>query len=387
MLQPAATDGSVRLPYLRAANVQPDGELVLDDLSSMWFKPAEVVHLTLQEDDVVVVEGGQGGFGRAAHVAADVTGVGFQNSINRIRPSDGADGRFITYYLLALRESGYIRAFSNVVSMPHLTAEKLAALPAPVPPRSEQRAIADYLDRETAQIDTLIEEQQRLLVLAAERETAVRDEMLDRLDWSVPLRSISDFIQTGPFGSQLKSSDYVADGVPVINPSHISGGRIEPSEGVAVDSAKAALLSRHRLAEKDLIVARRGELGRAAVVDGRSVGFICGTGSALIRPRQDRVETNFLGLVFQARRLREALLLSSVGSTMHNLNADILGALRVPVPPLGVQQEFLSAIDDRLARYQALDGAGRRMIELSSERRAALITAAVTGQIEIEAAA
>ncbi|WLS48872.1 restriction endonuclease subunit S [Micromonospora profundi] len=71
----------------------------------------------------------------------------------------------MAFYLIALRASGFIRAYSNVVSMPHLTAEKLARIPMPLPHLEEQRAIADYLDRETARIDTLIEEQQRLIAM------------------------------------------------------------------------------------------------------------------------------------------------------------------------------------------------------------------------------
>jgi type I restriction enzyme, S subunit len=150
MLQSTDSGGDVNAPYLRAANVQPNGVLALDDVSEMWFGKAELEQLSIKAGDVVVVEGGQGGFGRAAYVSEDLLGWGFQNSINRLRPISDFDGRFITYYLIALRASGFIRAYADVVSMPHLTAEKLASIPIPLPPLPKQRAIADYLDRETA---------------------------------------------------------------------------------------------------------------------------------------------------------------------------------------------------------------------------------------------
>ncbi|MFD5330186.1 restriction endonuclease subunit S, partial [Streptomyces sp. NPDC127092] len=91
---------------------------------------------------------------------------------------------------IAIRASGFIRAYSNVVSMPHLTAEKLARIPMPLPTLEEQRAISDYLDRETARIDTLIEEQQRLMEMLRERRQAVIESAVGRgLDPAAPMRS------------------------------------------------------------------------------------------------------------------------------------------------------------------------------------------------------
>jgi type I restriction enzyme S subunit len=172
MLQSSASEGDVLADYMRAANVQPDGVLKLEP-KQMWFRPGELDVLDLRRGDVVVVEGGVGGFGRAAYLDHDLEGWGFQNSINRLRPRGGTDGRFIAYYLIALRTAGFIERYCNVVSMPHLTAEKLAAIPIPIPPFDEQRRIADYLDEQTAKIDTLIEESERFIELARERRAAL----------------------------------------------------------------------------------------------------------------------------------------------------------------------------------------------------------------------
>lgn len=387
MLQSKDSGDDVFAPYMRAANVQPDGVLALDDVSEMWFGSAELAQLSLQGGDVVVVEGGQGGFGRAAFLPKELGGWGFQNSINRLRPNEAIDGRFLAYYLIALRASGFIHAYCNVVSMPHLTAEKLARVPVPLPPGSGQRAIADYLDHETAQIDTLIAKQEQLIATLRERRSSVHELAFSDLDWSVPLRSAVSLIQTGPFGSQLKSDEYEPGGIPVINPSHIVAGHIAPDPNVAISPAKAANLARHEFLQGDIVAARRGELGRCAVVSSRESGYICGTGSALIRPRPDRLHSGYLALAYRSRRNREALGLASVGSTMDNVNADIIGALRMPVPPLEVQHTILASLDEQTARIDALIAKTERFIELSKERRAALITAAVTGQIDVQASA
>lgn len=382
MLQPKPTDGSVKLPYLRAANVQPDGELVLDDLRSMFFRPSEVEELTLRTDDVVVVEGGQGGFGRAAHVAEDLSDLGFQNSINRVRPYSNADGRFITYYLLALRAADYIRAFSNVVSMPHLTAEKLAALPAPVPPLPEQRAIADYLDRETAQIDTLIEEQQALSALQSERRTAV----LARAFSDPPthsLRRTIELAQTGPFGTQLSSEEYVVNGVPVVNPSHIVANRISPDPAVSVSLEKAGHLSRHQMSVGDIVLARKGGVDKAALVDAESDGFVCGSDSMLLRASPG-TDPTYLWWFLQSPTAHHQLDYWSVGATVAGLNQNTISKIMLPLPDLDLQRQTAAELEAAVRTIDQLDAETLRMQTLARERRSALITAAVTGQIDVK---
>jgi type I restriction enzyme S subunit len=383
MLQSKDSGGDVDAPYMRAANVQPDGVLALDDVNEMWFRKVELEQLSIQAGDVVVVEGGQGGFGRAAYVDEDLLGWGFQNSINRLRPIDDFDGRFIAFYLIALRASGFIRAYANVVSMPHLTSEKLARIPIPVPPLDEQRAIADYLDREAARIDTLIEEQRRLIEMLRERRWAVVERGVALLGWDTPLKAVALLIQTGPFGSQLKSDEYEDGGIPVINPSHIIASEVVPDPRIAVSAEKATQLARHTLEEGDLVAARRGDLGRCAVVRPSAAGFLCGTGSALVRLDQTRVDPSFVAMVFSSRRNRDALPLASVGSTMDNLNSDIIGALRVPVPPPDEQRRLATEMEGTTAKVDTLIAETERFIELARERRAVLITAAVTGQIDV----
>jgi type I restriction enzyme S subunit len=383
MLQSNDSGSDVRAPYMRAANVQPDGVLALDDVNEMWFGDAELAQLSIRAGDVVVVEGGQGGFGRAAYVDEDLPGWGFQNSISRLRPFGDFDARFIAFYLIALRASGFIRAYCNVVSMPHLTAEKLARIPMPLPHLEDQRAIADYLDPETARIDTLIEEQQRLIEMLRERRWAVVERGVALLDWNTPFKTVATLIQTGPFGSQLKSDEYEDGGIPVINPSHIVAGEVVPDPRIAVSAEKAEQLARHRLEEGDLIAARRGDLGRCAVIGPSAAGFLCGTGSALVRLDRVRVDPSFTAIVFSSRRNRDALALASVGSTMENLNSDILGALRVPVPPLDEQRRLTAELEQATAKIEALIAETERFVELALERRSALITAAVTGQINV----
>jgi type I restriction enzyme S subunit len=253
----------------------------------------------------------------------------------------------------------------------------------PLPDVSTQRAIADYLERETARIDTLIKEQELLIEMLRERRWAVVERSVALLGWNTPFKAVAVLIQTGPFGSQLKSDEYEEGGTPIINPSHIVAGEVRHDQRIAVGADKARELARHALEEGDLVASRRGELGRCAVVGTSAAGFLCGTGSALIRLDRTVIEPSFAALVFGSRRNRDALALASVGSTMDNLNSDIIGSLRIPVPTLEEQRQLVVEVKQATAKIDKLIAETERFIEIARERRAALITAAVTGQIDV----
>jgi len=174
MIQPSPkTETDFEAPYLRAANVQPNGVLALDDVKKMWFNESELRSLDVRSGDVVVVEGGIGGFGRAAYVEKDLPGFGYQNSINRIRPSESEDGRYLTYLLLTARHAGFIHAYCTGVSMPHLTAEKLAAINVPLPARSTQTEISDRLDAQISKLNALSDKASAVIANLSERRSAL----------------------------------------------------------------------------------------------------------------------------------------------------------------------------------------------------------------------
>lgn len=174
MLQPAPrSKADEEAPYLRAANVQPLGRLDLTSKKSMWFSTSELKKLDLLRGDVVIVEGGVGGYGRAAYLSDNLVGWSFQNSIVRLRPRIGFSGKFLTYAFLHLRTAGYISMTASVSSMPHFTAEKVEATTLAWPNTDEQQAIAAYLDQETAKVDAAIADAQEAVTLSKERRAAL----------------------------------------------------------------------------------------------------------------------------------------------------------------------------------------------------------------------
>jgi type I restriction enzyme S subunit len=177
---------------------------------------------------------------------------------------------------------------------------------------------------------------------------------------------------TGPFGSVIHKEDYVDGGVPLINPSHMIGGRISYNPAVSVSSSMAVQLGAYRLTTGDVVLARRGEVGRYALVTDREDGWLCGTGSFFVK-LHDACNREFLGLILEDPDLRLHLLGESVGSTMTNLNQRILIETPMALPPLAEQSRIVT----RVAQLRRLCADLRQRLSASQSTQAHLAEALV----------
>jgi type I restriction enzyme S subunit len=165
-------------------------------------------------------------------------------------------------------------------------------------------------------------------------------------DWqSKKLIEISAAISTGPFGSMLHKSDYSDRGVPLVNPINVVGDRIVPDQSKLISKGTKQRLAGYVLAEGDIVVARRGEIGRCAVVGPNESGWICGTGSFFIRPLAS-TDSRFLAHLIRSPSYREKLEQASTGTTMKNLSNLALRDLVVEIPRLPEQRRIVGILDD-----------------------------------------
>lgn len=173
-------------------------------------------------------------------------------------------------------------------------------------------------------------------------------------DWDVrKLGDVATF-RTGPFGSALHKSDYTNDGVPVVNPMHIINGQIVPSQWMTITEFAATKLSEFRLKPYEIIIGRRGDMGRCAVVMQEHTGWLCGTGSMIVRPLSG-IDADFLQRVLSSPSVVSAIEDTSVGTTMINLNQATLSGLVIQVPPLREQEAIAEALSDADALIEALE--------------------------------
>jgi len=286
-------------------------------------------------------------------------------------------------------------------------------LPCLVPPLPEQHAITRYLDHVDRRIRRYIRAKQRLIALLEEQKQAVIHQAVtgqidvrtgrpypaykpSGVEWlgdvpehwaEVAVGQVAESLQTGPFGSQLHASDYVEDGIPVINPLHLRGGQICADSKFSVSENTALRLSRHKLELGDIVIGRRGEMGRCGLVRASEVGWLCGTGSMRLRPKPGFFDPEYLLLLLSSKRVGEYLSLVSVGATMENLNPSIVSRVRLPCPPIAEQKRIIAAVSRSVSTMKRAIERTQREIALLREYRTRLIADVVTGQVDVRAAA
>jgi type I restriction enzyme S subunit len=159
-------------------------------------------------------------------------------------------------------------------------------------------------------------------------------------------------LQTGPFGSTLHKSDYVIGGVPVINPQHLRDYGIQPAMEVTVGQDTASRLYTFELSEGDIVLGRRGAMGRCAVVSGKEQGWLLGTGSLALRLEVE-LSRHYLVWFLRSPGTVRRLEGEAVGTTMTNLNQEILLDLPIPLPPAAEQARIEADISRRFSVLDA----------------------------------
>jgi type I restriction enzyme S subunit len=158
-------------PYLRAANIHW-GRILLDDVNEMKFSKQQLERYALQSGDLLVTEGGVT-VGRSAIWRGELDECYYQNSLNRARTKGKASTEYLYFWMYFLTKNGYIELVAEKATFGHLTKEKLEVLPMTIPSLDEQRAIAAYLDRETAKIDALVGKVRQVIEKLQEYRTAL----------------------------------------------------------------------------------------------------------------------------------------------------------------------------------------------------------------------
>lgn len=168
------------------------------------------------------------------------------------------------------------------------------------------------------------------------------------------LNEVSKTLSTGPFGSMLHKSDYVKSGIPVINPTNIKNNSICVDGCMMISEETHARLTRYSLVEGDMVIARRGNLQKCAIVGLQQVGWLCGTGSFFMRTIG--INERFLQLFYTSSHAQNYLLSDCIGQTMDNLNQTLLMKLPLPLPSLAEQREIVERVKNLMVIVDGLEG-------------------------------
>ena len=262
---------------------------------------------------------------------------------------------YFFYYMRNLK----MEKLAESTTVPSVRKSLLEELEIKVPSLEEQKEIGEILDKVSVVIQTKKQEREQLdLLIKARFVEMFGDPVSNPYGYDkVRLSELAD-IKIGPFGSLLHKEDYIENGHPLLNPSHIIDGKVVPDRKLSISDEKYEELSAYQLQAGDVVMGRRGEMGRCAVVEDE--GFLCGTGSMVIRTKGE-VTADFLQKIISFPAFKKTIEDMAVGQTMPNLNVPIVSSFQIIKPPIEVQNryyEFVEQVDkSKFAVQKSLDEA------------------------------
>ena len=270
---------------------------------------------------------------------------------------EGVDKKFILYSI----NSPYFRkqVYANVSGSGRVRTSltKLRDCSIAIPSLEVQQRIVERLDAAFENIDKLKANAEKQLAEARILfQKCLAKAMEPKEEWEEKkLKDIAQ-VRIGPFGSLLHKKDYISGGIPLVNPIHMVNGNIVANNDYTISDVKAKELSNYLLKENDIVFARRGEVGRCAIVTGEDEGFLCGTGSLFVRFLRE-IDSNFMLMLFQSDYCKNYLEHNASGATMLNINAGIVEDMPLTLPPLAVQQrivERLDSLSENVRKYEEI---------------------------------
>lgn len=304
------------------------------------------------------------------------------------------DLRWIFYALANAR----LDSATKDSAIPGLDREDAYAKDLCLPPAIEQRTIAAFLDRETARIDALVAKKERLIELLQEQRSALITHAVTKgLDPTVPMKDSGvEWLGKIPAHWEVLSLKRVAsikyglgeppqllaDGLAFVRATNITRGRIVEKDLQFVDPKDVPWNRQPALRAGDIIVVRSGAYtGDSAIIPPQYDGAIAGYDMVV---RGQRIQPEFLAWTLLSRYVLEAQIeLASLRAAQPHLNAEELGSVTILLPPDSEQRVIAAFLDRETARIDALVAKVQEAIERLEELRTALISAAVTGKIDV----
>ena len=301
--------------------------------ASGYIKDVDFYH---QDKPYIAVVKDGAGIGRTMLLPEKTSVIG---TMQYLIPNDMICVEYLYYAVTYMNLAKY---FSGA-TIPHIYFKDYQKEKLPLLTIEEQRKISDSLQK----IDRLIELCGSILekidVLVKSRFIELfGDPVSNPHGWEkIPLGELAE-IKIGPFGTLLHKEDYIPNAHALVNPSHIIDGKIAVDMKLTVSDDKYNELSAYHLNIDDVVMGRRGEMGRCAVVTEN--GLLCGTGSMIIRSN-GRLKADYIQKIISFPSFKTTIEDMAVGQTMPNLNVPIVSNFMIICPPIEVQEQYYAFVE------------------------------------------
>ena len=364
--------------------------------------------IQLQDDDLLVTKDGTIGKIIKVNKLPDLATL--NGGIFVIRPLQLKYNTSYYYWLLlSTAFHGFVSYYKTGSTISHLYQDTFCQMPYALPPLQEQQAIANYLDKATIRIDTLIEKQTKLVALLKEKRQAVISHAVNKgldpnvkmkdsgVKWleEVPMHWVTCTLRhlvtlvDGDRGKEYPNDkDFKDIGIPFLSSKNIIAGKLDLTDVKYISNEKFISLNRGKVIDKDLIVKVRGSTGRIGEMaqfciqkNAYRTAFI-NAQMMIIRTLKELLP-EYLLLLSQSHPWKEQLDLAAYGTAQQQLSNEVFSNLALAVPNLLEQKTIIKYLNTQTEKMDTLIEKANQAIILLKERRTALIGAAVTGKIDV----
>jgi type I restriction enzyme S subunit len=375
-----ATYDKVGPHFIRITDI---GNGIIDDRSAPYCKidAATYPKYKIHKNDIFIAR--MGSVGENGIALEDIDAV-FASYLIRVIPKISAT--LVIDYLQSPMYWGQITDKSQGTTRLNVNANVLKKILFPLPPLPEQQRIVSRIESLFAKLDEAKEKAQAVVDSFELRKSAIlhmafTGELAGISDGiTTPLESIVEAIRIGPFGSALHKEDYITGGIPIVNPKHIINQQIMPENNVTITEEKADELTAYRLKTGDIIMGRRGEMGRSAPVTEKENGWLCGTGSLIIK-LQDGYSGAFYSQIIASHSSIQYLEENCVGSTMKNLNEKVIKGLPVPNYTKEQQKIIVAILNSLLKKEQQAKEAAEAALKQIAAMKKVILARAFRGEL------
>ncbi|MCD1213432.1 restriction endonuclease subunit S [Vibrio cholerae] len=392
---------------LRSSNVQ-NRALAFDD--NVFVNKPIPEHLKTRKGDILICarNGSRALIGKNAQIDERAEGMTFGAFMSVFRsPYNDYLSKVFNSALFEYQSGTFLTATIN-----QLTTANLNSFEVPLPPESERQTIANFLNHETAKIDTLIEKQQKLIKLLKEKRQAVISHAVTKglnpqapmkdsgVEWlgEVPehwkivsvrnlIRGAKLQIQDGNHGElHPVANDYVDDGIPFLMANNVRNGKVDTSSCKRIPKALADKLRIGFAKVGDMLLTHKGTVGEVGIIpeEMREDYWMLTPQVTYYRWLHHSLHNEFFYYQFQSVSVATQLdIIAGKQSTRGYVGLIAQGDIELAIPPLNEQLEIASQLQADVKKHEDLIQKAEKLVLLQKERRTALISAAVTGKIDV----